>query len=479
MAFYLPSDIRSRTIAVSTIVAGLAFGPRIAAAHAETVAEGASSGAGAAQVVGEVAGPPATEPSPPPPVPAVPEPVEPPPPPPPVPEHPPAQELAAAAIAGAQGAAGTTASASPPAGAAGGATSQVNEAVTTVTAANEARTVQVLVQIQQGCVRNCRTTSMTQIGTQIATTTQQAVAEALTSQTAANTASGGSGADGGTTQTNAATATSTASNLATTQQLLIQIQQGCVIRCRDTSQVQDALQDALTIQDAAARSVSAQTGANTADGGAGALTQTNASTADATALNRALTDQAIIQIQSVCQRRCTTTTAHQLAAQVSGTSQRGQAVASAPQSVTNIVSAGGLDLTGLSSLSTQLNLAQVQSWAQSQSLNIDVVVQVQQAACTVRCRNAGQLQNALQESLLAQVTTATGAAVQTATNASTVTTGRPPAATTGQVTQRNIRTERRSVSNLSTVIATVQQTQGRADDRRTVRRAKRLARRAG
>lgn len=105
-------------------------------------------------------------------------------------------------------------------------------------ASNTSSTIQVIWQVQRGCMTYCTGTSLTQSAVQVAVTTQTAQAE------------------GG---------TAVATNQSTTLQLVWQIQLGCVAYCFGTTQTQTATQNAQTDQVATAVAQALALAANASD----------------------------------------------------------------------------------------------------------------------------------------------------------------------------------------------------------------------
>jgi outer membrane biosynthesis protein TonB len=207
-----------------------------------------------------------------------------------------------------------------------------------VIAENLGRVIQAVWQVQQGCRTYCYGTSQSQRSVQWSETTQSATA-----------VSGGGGG-----QASAGGSTAEARNEATTIQFVWQMQIGCVAFCFDTSQTQEASQDAYTTQLADAQS---------------ALM--------AWAENLAQTVQYVFQTQRGCERECYGTSQSQTASQRQSTSQTSTANAQADN--------------GPPMLPDWLI-----AFAQNIGATIQMSYQYQEAACLEHCTGDAQVQEAIQ-----------------------------------------------------------------------------------
>lgn len=215
--------------------------------------------------------------------------------------------------------------------------------VPAATAGNLNIMIQVIWQVQEGCARYCWGTSQTQSAQQNATSVQVAVA--------ASTAPDGAALAG---------------NATTVIQVVIQTQLGCVKYCYDTSQLQAAEQQVAVTQvaDAVAADI-------------------------AGAANDASVHQLVLQFQRGCVRECHDTTS-------SRTVARSTTIDQTASSATGATGASGGPPTLDDILAA---LANVTAHA-----TVDVVRQVNRAACLKHCNGVVQIQAAAQDDATTQRT---------------------------------------------------------------------------
>ncbi|HEV2927068.1 MAG TPA: hypothetical protein VGW74_00110, partial [Propionibacteriaceae bacterium] len=207
-------------------------------------------------------------------------------------------------------------------------------------AQNESRVIQAVWQVQQGCRTYCHGTSQTQRSVQVSETTQSATA-------ISGESGGGSSAH--------------ARNESSTIQFVWQMQIGCVAFCFNTSQSQEAAQQAYTTQEAVAQS---------------ALT--------AWAENLAETVQVVFQTQRGCEHECHGATQHQSSTQGQTTSQSATATALGD-------GGGGFLLPDW-----------LIAYASNIGATIQTVFQYQEALCLENCIGDAQLQEAAQRAVTDQ-----------------------------------------------------------------------------
>jgi hypothetical protein len=204
-------------------------------------------------------------------------------------------------------------------------------------AENVSRVIQAVWQVQQGCRTYCYGTSQSQRSVQWSETTQSATA-----------VSGGGG------QASAGGSTAQARNEASTIQFVWQMQIGCVAFCFETSQTQEASQEADTSQVADAQS---------------ALL--------AWAENLAQTVQYVFQTQRGCERECHNVTQSQTVDQRQTTSQTSTAAAQTGD--------GPPMLPGW-----------LIAFAENVGATIQTSYQYQEASCLEHCTGDAQVQEAIQ-----------------------------------------------------------------------------------
>jgi hypothetical protein len=210
--------------------------------------------------------------------------------------------------------------------------------------------IQVLWQVQEGCTRYCWGTAQTQIAEQNATSVQIAVATATT-------------ADG----------SALAGNTTAIIQVVVQTQLGCVEYCYNTSQLQAAQQQVAVTQ--------------VADAIAAAV---------AGAANAAPVDQLVWQFQQGCVLECHGATSTQTLVQTSTVDQTANGGASG---------AVGTAPTLADLLAALANVAA--------NATVNVVEQLDRAACLDHCQGGVQLQVGTQDDAATQRTTAAVAAQAT------------------------------------------------------------------